>query len=518
MSRWSILGIVPPPLSFLVIFLVISASSLVAGSAAFDPNATKISEVTTPEPTLKFTYRLVPNVVVPTTEVTCDGQPIESRATPYADNPLNLSAMLILVDTSVGSSKFPRNATIDLNKQVIANILDQSRPNTLIGLSTFANDLVELTPIGAPVAENRAALTKLKADGMGTRLYRRAMDAIEKLSAVEADRKALLIFSDGKDEDTGYTLANLQEAAQKANVIVMTVGCPESAQDVPGLGNLERLAADTLGTYVQLPLEKKGSMTQLQNPPGLAESLVGSLTGGGEVVASLKDVNAAGKVTVTLTTADGQKLEQTLQRVPAATPTPSPTATPDASPDASASPSETVSPSPTATPAPSPTPTRIQAATTWAKQNKGWVIAGAAALLGLLAIIIVALATRKKKAPPVEFDEFIESPLLPPEGNPAQNAAFAFLVMQDAEATRMAITKTASRIGRRGDNDIVFSNDSVSGHHAEIHMARDGSFAITDLSSGNGIVLNGKKVTQGGLREGDLVELGEVRFRFTLTR
>ena len=102
--------------------------------------------------------------------------------------------------------------------------------------------------------------------------------------------------------------------------------------------------------------------------------------------------------------------------------------------------------------------------------------------------------------------------------DPAQNAALAYLVMQDAEATRMPITKTASRIGRRGDNDIVFSNDSVSGHHAEIHMARDGSFAITDLGSGNGIVLNGKRATQGGLREGDLIELGEVRFRFTLTR
>jgi len=90
-------------------------------------------------------------------------------------------------------------------------------------------------------------------------------------------------------------------------------------------------------------------------------------------------------------------------------------------------------------------------------------------------------------------------------------------VMQDADGTRLAITKTASRIGRRSDNDIVFSNDSVSGHHAELHMSREGAFSITDLGSGNGIVLNGKKVTQGGLRDGDLVELGEVRFRFSLS-
>ena len=506
MARRLIPGILHHAAVSLGIFLLIPATHAVAGTVAFDPGATKISEDKTPEPTLRFKYRLVPNAAVTATEVTCDGKAVESRATPYADNPLNLSAMMILVDTSVG--KLPRTATIELNKQVIADILNGSHPNTLVGLSTFANDLVELTPVGAPISDTRAALTKLKANGMGTRIYRRAMDAIEKLSAVKADRKALLIFSDGKDEDTGYTLANLQDAAKKANVIVLAVGCPESAQDVPALGNLERLGAESLGYYAQLPLVQQSGATRPQNPPGLAEALLGSLVGGGEVVASLKDVSPTGKIAVTLTTQEGQKLEQNLQLAPSPTPTPSPSATPDAS----ASP--TVSPTPP--PTPTPTPTKIEVAKAWAKQNKGWAIAGGVALLGLLGIIIAALATRKKKAPPVDFGSFIETP--PTPGAAAQNAAFAYLVMQDAEASRMPINKTASRIGRRGDNDIVFSNDSVSGHHAEIHMARDGSFAITDLGSGNGIVINGKKVTQSGLREGDLVELGEVRFRFSLSR
>jgi hypothetical protein len=508
MARRLIPGILHHAAVSLGIFLLIPATHAVAGTVAFDPGATKISEDKSPEPTLRFKYRLLPNAVVTATEVTCDGQAVESRATPYADNPLNLSAMMILVDTSVGTTKLPRNSTIELNKQVIADILNRSRPNTLIGLSTFANDLVELTPVGAPVTDTRAAIAKLKADGLGTRLYRRAMDAIEKLATVKADRKALLIFSDGKDEDTGFKLEDLQAAAKKANVIVLAVGCPESAQDVPALGNLERLGAESLGYYAQLPLVQQAGATRPQNPPGLAEALLGSVVGGGEVVASLKDVSPTGKIAVTLTTQEGQKLEQSLQLVPPPTPTPSPSATPDAS----ASPSPTVTP----TPVPTPTPTKVEAAIALAKQNKGWVIAGAVALLGLLGIIIAALATRKKKEPPVDFGSFIETPPVP--GAAAQNAAFAYLVMQDAEASRMPITKTASRIGRRGDNDIVFSNDSVSGHHAEIHMARDGSFAITDLGSGNGVVINGKKVTQSGLREGDLVELGEVRFRFSLSR
>lgn len=508
MPRRFISGVLHYVTAFLGVLLLIPTTHSVAGTVAFDAGATKISEETTPEPTLKFTYRLVPDAVVTATEVTCDGQAVESRSTPYADNPLNLSAMLILVDTSVGTSKQPRSATIELNKDLIGEILNLSRPNTMIGLSTFANDLVEWTPVGAPVADTRAALTKLKPDGMGTRLYRRAMDAIEKLATVKADRKALLIFSDGKDEDTGFKLEDLQAAAKKANVMVLAVGCPESAQDIPALGNLERLGAESLGYYAQMPLVQQAGVTRPQNPPGLAEALLGSLVGGGEVVASLKDANPSGKIAVTLTTQEGQKLEQTLERIPPPTPTPSPTATPDATP----------TPSPTATPVATPTPTKTQVAMTWANQNKGWAIAGAVALLGLLGIIIAAIATRKKKAPPapIDFESFVEP--LGDLGASAQNAAFAFLVMQDAEASRMPITKTASRIGRRGDNDIVFSNDSVSGHHAEIHMARDGSFTITDLGSGNGVVINGKNTTQSGLREGDLVELGEVRFRFTLAK
>jgi len=90
----------------------------------------------------------------------------------------------------------------------------------------------------------------------------------------------------------------------------------------------------------------------------------------------------------------------------------------------------------------------------------------------------------------------------------------AYLQMQDAESKRLPLTKPANRIGRRADNDIVFTNTSISGYHAEIHAQRDGSYRITDLGSGNGVNVNNQRVTQSDLKDGDLIELGEVRFRF----
>jgi hypothetical protein len=506
------------PLILAALVLSWLAPGNVQSQVALDADRTSIAEESAPDPTLKFKYRLVPNTDIKTTEVTANGAKIESRSVPYADNPLNTAALLIMVDTSIGSSKQPRARTIELNKQAIGELLNQTTPRNLVGLDSFDNDLVELSPIGTPFAETRAKLANIKATGLGTRLYRRAIDAIEKLAAVEADRKALLIFSDGKDEDTGFTLDDLLKSAKENKVMIMAVGCPESPEGIPALGNLERAASETSGFYVQMELPPQGAP---QNPSDLTKSLLGSLDGGAEVVASLKDVAADAEVVVSLTTSDGQVLSQSLKRSPAAVAAASPSASPGASPGdqkAADDPNAAASPAPDATPEPTPIPTFSEQAFDWVKKNQTWVIAGGAALLALLGILFAAIGKGRKVDPQAEaFTEDFPSaePYLEPTPT-AGNPAMAWLVMQDADATKVGLNKTASRIGRRQDNDIVFSNDSVSGHHAEIHMARDGSFTITDLNSGNGVLVNGKRVTQSSLRDGDIVELGEVGFRFSL--
>ena len=78
-------------------------------------------------------------------------------------------------------------------------------------------------------------------------------------------------------------------------------------------------------------------------------------------------------------------------------------------------------------------------------------------------------------------------------------------------------TRIESRPLALPSNDIVFSNTSISGYHAELHAKRDGTFYISDLGSGNGVLVNNQRISQSAdLKEGDLIELGEVRFRFRL--
>jgi pSer/pThr/pTyr-binding forkhead associated (FHA) protein len=75
----------------------------------------------------------------------------------------------------------------------------------------------------------------------------------------------------------------------------------------------------------------------------------------------------------------------------------------------------------------------------------------------------------------------------------------------------------ALRIGRSSGNDVRLANNSVSGHHAEINRRRDGTFIITDLKSVNGVTVNEARVESAELRDGDQIDLGEVRFRFVLS-
>ena len=62
-------------------------------------------------------------------------------------------------------------------------------------------------------------------------------------------------------------------------------------------------------------------------------------------------------------------------------------------------------------------------------------------------------------------------------------------------------------IGRSSELDMVLVEEMVSRKHARILLS-NGSISIEDLGSTNGTFVNGEKVQQGTLREGDRVLIG----------
>jgi pSer/pThr/pTyr-binding forkhead associated (FHA) protein len=82
-----------------------------------------------------------------------------------------------------------------------------------------------------------------------------------------------------------------------------------------------------------------------------------------------------------------------------------------------------------------------------------------------------------------------------------------------APGAEFALSRNGMRIGRAEDLDIWINHRSISREHAVVHVEGD-VFRVTDSESANGMRLNGREVKEAVLTNGDVLELGQVRFRF----
>jgi ABC transport system ATP-binding/permease protein len=79
--------------------------------------------------------------------------------------------------------------------------------------------------------------------------------------------------------------------------------------------------------------------------------------------------------------------------------------------------------------------------------------------------------------------------------------------------SRVRIASKVMKIGRRPDNDIVVSDLGVSKQHAELRTSPTGRMQIIDLGSHNGTFLNGTRINQAELKDGDILAIGHATFR-----
>jgi pSer/pThr/pTyr-binding forkhead associated (FHA) protein len=69
-------------------------------------------------------------------------------------------------------------------------------------------------------------------------------------------------------------------------------------------------------------------------------------------------------------------------------------------------------------------------------------------------------------------------------------------------------------LGRAEDASISINHNSVSRLHCEIHSLGDGRFEIVDKGSSNGVRVNTAELRRGIIEPGDVIELGDVKFKF----
>lgn len=102
------------------------------------------------------------------------------------------------------------------------------------------------------------------------------------------------------------------------------------------------------------------------------------------------------------------------------------------------------------------------------------------------------------------------------EPSPANHAADGTAFTPGVPRKPLAWVRSQSpvmRIGRSPDNNIVVSDLGVSKQHAELRRTPAGRCSIIDLGSHAGTYVNGTRVSQQELNEGDIIAIGRATFR-----
>jgi len=346
-----------------------------------------------------------------------------------------------------------RKKTIETkNTAVLSAMLQNAQSHQKFGIAVFDKDLKVLTPISSNANAAKAAVDAVKASGQSTEFYRSVIDAISLLEKTDASRKGLIIMSDGKAEDRAYGHSDAIKAAKQANVVILGLGFSERPSDSPAQQTIRRLAEDTYGLYFDA---SEGVV-----PSALAGKPFAFVEKGGRITFDVSTIRGIQPVTVTLNSADGKKLELTAE-----------IDFPDRR-------------------------TREEAIKEAAV--KFWPVILGAVLVFIGGITFTILWMRRRA--------IAKRSLIP----------YASLVEMDSAATKYPLIKPVVRIGRGAENDIRLTNDSISTRHAEIHRRRDGQIYLIDLGSSNGVYVNNSKLERAELNDGDVIELGEVRLRFSL--
>jgi len=384
------------------------------------------------------------------------------------------TAVLIAVDTSDPG----RQAVLDRNVAQIGTLLGATKAHHQFGLSGFDRQLREIAPIGSTPDAIRAAAAALKAQGMTTELYRSLLQAVDALARVPAERRALVVFSDGQPEDRAYFHADVVRAARRAGVVIHTLGFPRSVALSVSLQTLRRLSEETGGVYVDTDMS-------FILPADFATRIFANTDSGGRF--SIDASAAAEEIRLEFRTPRGM----VAATMPSVTPrTVAMTAAPAAAPAAARAAPE------------------IRVVTTAAERDTldTWLWYGIpAALIVLIVLTAVTLVLIYRK--PAGRGA---APVAVPDVKP-----FAYLIAQDERATRHAIRSTTWRIGRSRDNELMLDDNSISRRHAEIQRGMDGTFVLIDKDSLNGVFVNGEKVGRRELKEGDVLEIGDIYLRFT---
>jgi hypothetical protein len=392
-----------------------------------------------------------------------------------------LVALVVDTSGSVGASE------LDRARALADDLLGNLPQGSEIAVFRFDDQVRLVQPRTARREEVKGALSRLSASGRHTALYDALYDAARYVRESPGGRGALVLITDGLDEDSALKLEDGLRVAEEAHVPVFTIGVGKVQEQ-----GLRRIAKLTGGEYAPMARAR-----------------------GAAIAAHIA----------------AQAAPPPRQAAPTEAPLPTAATAPPAAPP----------PSSLAQVATPPPPRRI-----WP-----WLALGALAIAGALLAVLASrrgrealcltckrpldhpFATCRTCFPENEpFPKRHEGRTLQPELSAtmltkvgaAEESGEQTVVLRDRPMLAVTSGKEAGRVydlrrdgstsmGRARANDIVIDDVACSNEHCRIRP-EEGRFVLHDLQSTNGTFVNERRVTSHSLEAGDVVQVGETHLTF----
>jgi hypothetical protein len=437
-------------------------------------------------------------------------------------NKLFLSALILVVVVSsafaegnvaiavlMDISKSVPQEDLQKGKELANKLIQQAGSADTVSLYVFGKEFRKITP---------GELENIGSTESYTLLYDSAYDVARDLQKLQADRKAIVIITDGQDTSSATVLEDTVQFANENGIAIYAVGAGKVNRKA-----LERISKLTGGTYYEIA------------NPSLVKNLNSSIQAQSEVSSKEKPPAAAAPP---ISTAPAVQ-------APA---TPPQTETPSSGKPAPAIPAEKPRSS---------------------MNNVLWIlgILGGAIVLVVFVLLIARSSRREPRICPTCGRELEDYQTICPEcskaettlakkpeqipGDGTQEFGDKAQVQEDEELiplellekrpmgeedltktfvlmeTPMLVVRKGKNlgqsyalnrafpvsIGRSRVNEIRLDDISVSGQHCRI-IPENGRHVLYDLGSTNGTLVNDKKANKVALKEGDIVKVGETQFLY----
>jgi FOG: FHA domain len=420
-----------------------------------------------------------------------EGEPVPAAAL----SPVGVTLPPLNIVVAVDISKSLPAANLEAAKKALAAYAANLEPEARIAVLAFNDDVRIVAPFALDRALMESALGELKPGGAKTELYRAMLYGLGLLKD-QKGRRMLLVISDGHDEGTRVTIAEVIEEARKAEAGISAIGLAAKGERArQHLPVLEGFARDTGGLYrfgdspaeiAGLPYEimsarKKTDEDQREHLYRLDFKLPES------TLVSRREVQA----TLTRSLDDrSQSLSLTLKP-----------------------PAEVVAAGALEEKA--------------AESRNLWLWLGGA-LAGLFVLVLALLLWRRQAGGGRSAGDKLASAgrTVAMDDRPRSRATEALagpsLVLEFADlGLSFPLADGKFSLGARPGSDILVDEPTVSGRHAELEIFTKGSedCRVTDLDSTNGTLVNGIKIGRPTpLKPGDALAFGNARAVLRLVR